>query len=239
MVLLMHVRLSPQRRRELAVGAGVLVLVVAAGLAGLLIQRSRASAAGAAYSGPYAPVTWTAGGTVTMSQPGVTGPVLNVWEDFQCSICDDFEVANGGAVEELAYQGRVKVVYHLFTIFVGSQPRQANSTRAWAAARCAPAGSWVRYHDLIYAHQPAETANDGFPVSQLLTLGKQVGLTGRVFVLCVESQRYAAQIVPLSNRIIKSGIRATPTVTLNGRPVQLSTLVSAGADLSHAILADH
>jgi protein-disulfide isomerase len=122
---------------------------------------------------------------------------------------------------------------------VGSQPRQANSTRAWAAARCVPGDSWVRYHDLLYANQPAETAKNGFPVTQLLAFGRRIGLTGLAFTRCVTSQRYAAQLVPLSNRIVSSGIDATPTVTLNGRPLSMSTLESKNGVLAQAIRTAH
>jgi protein-disulfide isomerase len=230
----------PRRRdRDLLIYAAVLALIMVVVGMGILVQRSRSTAGTTAYAGPYAPVARTADDTVTMAQPGVTKPVLQIYEDFQCSVCDEFELANGGLVERLAYQGRVKVVYHPFTIFVGSQPRQANSTRAWAAAQCVAARSWVRYHNLLYLHQPAETAVDGFPLTQLLALGRRIGLTGSAFTQCVASQRYAAQIVPLSNRITNSGIGTTPTVTLNGRPVSLSTLVLPNGALSQAIIAAH
>jgi len=232
--------LAPQHRRgrDLSIVA-IVALIVVAVAAGLLAQRSRATAADASYHGPFAPVTLTAGDTVTMAQPGIAAPVLVIYEDFQCPICHDFELANGGAVEKLADQGQVKVVYQLFTIFVGSQPRQANSTRAWAAARCVPAGSWLRYHDLLYAHQPAETAGDGFAVTELLALGRRIGLTSSSFTQCVASQRYAAQIVPISNRLIKDGVNETPVVTLNGRRVSLTTLVSPSDALARAIRAAH
>jgi protein-disulfide isomerase/uncharacterized membrane protein YphA (DoxX/SURF4 family) len=221
------------------INAGVLVLVLVLAAAGAVVQRDRAAAESTAYPGPYAPATMTADNTVTMAQPGVTKPVLVIYEDFQCSVCDEFELANGGVVERLAYLGRVKVVYHLFTIFVGSQPRQANSTRAWAAAKCVPAGSWVGYHDLLYVHQPAETMQNGFPVTQLLALGRLSGLTSSAFAQCVTSQRYAAQLVPLSNGISRRGINATPTVTLDGRPISLSTLVLVNDALSELITAGH
>jgi protein-disulfide isomerase len=225
-----------RRQRDLLINAAVLILILVVAMAGALIQRSRAGAETIVYAGPYAPTTRTAGDTVTMAQPGVTRPVLQVYEDFQCSVCYQFEVANGGLVERLAYEGLVKVVYHPFTIFVGSQPRQANSTRAWAAAMCVPGRSWVQYHNLLYTHQPAETAQDGFPVTQLLAIGRLSRLTGSDFTQCVTSQRYAAQIVRLSNRITDSGINATPTVTLNGRHVSLSDLVTVNGALSDAII---
>ena len=224
---------------ERLINAGVLVLVLVLVLAGTVVQRDRAAAESTAYPGPYAPATMTADNTVTMAQPGVTKPVLVIYEDFQCSVCDEFELANGGLIERLAYLGRVKVVYHLFTIFVGSQPRQANSTRAWAAAKCVPARSWVGYHDLLYVHQPSETMQNGFPVTQLLALGRLNGLTGSAFTQCVTSQRYAAQLVPISNEINRRGVKATPTVTLDGRQISLSTLVLVNGALSEVITARH
>jgi protein-disulfide isomerase len=127
----------------------------------------------------------------------------------------------------------------MFTIFVGSQPRQANSTRAWAADRCVPTRSWVTYHNLLYVNQPLETARNGFPVTQLLAFGRRIGLASSAFTQCVTSQRYAAQLVPLSNRIVNGGVNATPTVRLNGQPVLLITLVSPNEVLSQLILAAH
>jgi protein-disulfide isomerase len=228
-----------QRKRRLEVNTAVLVLILVIVAAGMLIQRNMAVPGTPPYYGPYAPVTRTADDTVTMAQPGVTKPILQVYEDFQCSICDEFELANGGPIEKLAYQGQVKIVYHLFTIFVGSQPQQANSTRAWSAARCVPARSWTRYHDLLYANQPSETNEDGFPVTQLLALGRRIGLTSSAFTQCVTSQRYAAQFVPLSNRIFHGGVRATPTVRLSGQSVPLITLLSPNEALSQLILGAH
>jgi len=234
-----HLAPLPQRlrRRELAVGVVILVLILVA--AGVLIHRDRAASYPSIYAGPYAPVALTANDTVTMTQPGVTTPVLVIYEDYQCSICDGFELVNGGPIEKLAYQGRVKVIYHMFTIFVGSQPRQANSTRAWAADRCVPTRSWVTYHNLLYVNQPLETARNGFPVTQLLAFGRRIGLASSAFTQCVTSQRYAAELVPLSNRIVKDGFNATPTVLLNGHSLSMSILDSTNGALADAIRAAH
>jgi protein-disulfide isomerase len=225
------------RRRELAVGVAILVLILVA--AGVLIQRDRAASYPSVYAGPYAPVALTANDTVTMAQPGVAAPVLVIYEDYQCSICDGFELDNGGPIEKLAYQGRVKVIYHMFTIFVGSQPRQANSTRAWAADRCVPTRSWVTYHNLLYVNQPLETDRNGFPVTQLLAFGRRIGLASSAFTQCVTSQRYADQLVPLSNRIVKDGINATPTVLLNGHSLSMSILDSTNGALAATVRAAH
>jgi protein-disulfide isomerase len=171
---------------------------------------------GFGYPGPYAPVTLNADNSVTMAQAGVTQPVLDVYEDFQCSVCRSFEEGSGAAIQRLADEGKVKVVYYPFTIF-DSQPQRASSIRAWAAARCVPAGIWARYHNLLYASQPTQTSASGFAVSLLVRLGKTAGATSRGFAQCVQSQQYAVQDPPLSDQIMNSGLSGMLTLKLNGQ----------------------
>jgi protein-disulfide isomerase len=209
-----------QRRiRVLAVGAGVVVLVAAAVAVGVLGQHHRETRgvkASSEYAGPYAPVILNADNSVIMAQPGVTKPVIDVYEDFQCPVCRSFEKGNGGMIQRLADLGQVKVVYHPFTIF-SAEPQQANSIRAWAAAKCAPANRWVRYHNALYASQPAETTVGGFPASLLVRLGKNAGIRSRDFAQCVQSQKYATQNPPVSNQITNGGVNNMLTLKLNGQ----------------------
>lgn len=218
-----------RRRRRLATIAAV-ALIAGAVTTGIVLGTggrtsppgagSGASAGGAGfgYGGPYAPVTLNADNTVTMSQPGVAKPVLDVYEDFQCPQCRTFERTDGALIQHLADQGKVKVVYHPFTSFRG-QPQQANSVRAWTAAKCVPAQEWARYHNALFAHQPPETAVGGFSLSLLLRLGQSVGVTGTGFAQCVRSQLYAWQNAPLSDQITNSGVGSTLALRLDGRPL--------------------
>jgi protein-disulfide isomerase len=221
-------RQSRRRRRRVRLVAVFAVLaVLAAGGAITFVLHHHAAPAprmvrfGSAYSGPYAPVTINADDSVTMAQPGVTRPVLNVYEDFQCPPCQAFEKANGGLIQQLAALGKIKVVYHPFTIF-SRQPEMANSTRAWAAAKCAPAADWVAYHNALFAAQPTLTAAGGFPVVQLEQLGQNAGITSQGFAGCVGSQRYAGQDAQVSNRVLSNGPDGLPTLRLNGRLLTVS-----------------
>jgi protein-disulfide isomerase len=219
-----------RRIRVAVVGAGLAVLAVAGGITVVLAHHANAEdtiiKAGAQYAGPYAPVTVNADNSVTMAQPGVTKPVLDVYEDFQGPPCRAFEKANGGVIEQLAGLGKIKVVYHPFTIF-NAQPQQANSTRAWAAARCAPAANWVSYHNALFASQPALSANGGFGVSLLVRLGQSAGIRSSAFARCVESQKYAPQDGPLSNQILSNGADGLPTLRLNGQLLTVNPMSSA------------
>jgi protein-disulfide isomerase len=220
-IRIMRARSARRRRiRASAIGAAVLVLAAAAsfGIASHYGKHTAAppSPAPFGYTGPYAPVTLNADNSVTMARPGVTKPVLDVSEDFQCPGCRTFEKSDGALIQQLAEQGKVKVVYYPFTDYSG-QPQLDNSVRAWAAAKCAPPGRWVRYHNALYASQPAQTTSDGFPVSQLVRLGEEAGITGPAFAQCVRSQQYAPQDAPLSNQIINAGVSTMPALTLDGK----------------------
>jgi protein-disulfide isomerase len=232
-----------RRNRALLIVGGALAVIVVAVVVIFAVRPGKSSPTttvhSASYNGPFAPATMNADQTVTVAQPGVRSPVLNVYEDFQCPICDAFEQANGGVVQKLAAEGKVRIIYHPFTIFLGQQPQQDNSVRAWAAARCVPAAKWQPYHNLLYANQPRETTSGGFPVSQLLAMGERIGLTSSAFTQCVTSQRYAGQAIRVSQQIIKSGITGTPTVKLNGHVVSNGILVSPGSTLQKMILAAH
>jgi protein-disulfide isomerase len=218
------VRKRSARRRRIrmaAIGAGVLVLAAGAAVGVVASHHGghmavAASPAPFGYTGPYAPVTLNADNSVTMSRPGVTKPVLDVYEDFQCPACRAFEKSDGALIQQLADLGKVKVIYYPFTVYTG-QPQLDNSVRAWAAAKCAPPSRWVRYHNALYASQPAQTTSDGFPVSQLVRLGKEAGITGPAFAHCVQSQQYAALDAPLSNQIINAGVTTMPALTLDGK----------------------
>lgn len=232
-----------RRNRALLIVGGALAVIVVAVVVIFAVQPGRDSPTttvrGASYSGPFAPATLNADHSVTVAQPGVSGPVLNVYEDFQCPVCDTFEQANGGMVQKLAAEGKVRVIYHPFVIFLGRQPQQANSVRAGAAARCVPATKWQQYHNLLYANQPRETTVGGFPIRQLLAMGNRIGLTSPAFTKCVTGQRYAGQAIQVSQQVIKSGITGTPTVKLNGQLVSNGILVSPGGTLQKMILAAH
>ena len=231
-----------QRNRVLivvgsAVGAILIaVIVIVVARPGQSTGTGTGTVQSAYYTGPFAPATKNPDHTVTMSRTTVTTPVLDIYEDFQCPVCDAFEKANGAEVQKLAFQGAVRVIYHPFTIFLGEQPAQDNSIRAWAAAQCVPAGSWLEYHNLLFSNQPGERAQGGFPIRLLLGLGRKIGLTSPSFTQCVSSQKYAPLGVPLSKKIIRSGIDSTPTVKLNGKTVSNAILVQPGTGLQKLIL---
>jgi hypothetical protein len=218
------VRAREARRRRLTRAAIVGSSAIAVAAVGIWINglsghgQPAPARAHPAYHGPYAPVTLNADNSVAMGQPGVSAPVLEVYEDFECSACGAFERTDGGLIQRLAFEGKVKVVYHLFTIF-STQPQEASSVRAWAAVKCAPPSMWAKYHNALYAAALAEAAAGRFTVSLLVRLGKDVGISSTDFIQCVQSQKFADLDPPVSDEIINSGLNSLPVLKLNGRTI--------------------
>ncbi|MEV0199425.1 thioredoxin domain-containing protein [Nonomuraea sp. NPDC050691] len=204
-----------EQRKRIVTYATVGVVAVAAIGAGWLYAASKSQSEEAA-SGDQAPVTVQSDGSVVMARAGVEKPVLDVYEDFQCPACKQLESVSGQTFKNLAAEGKAKVVYHPISIFQ-QEPTRGNSLRAGAAARCVADGRhWLAYHDLLYKNQPSESV-EGFKTGELVSWGKEAGVTAPDFEQCVTSQKHAQAQLSYSDQVIKAQkIDGTPTVKLNG-----------------------
>ncbi|MFG1827502.1 MULTISPECIES: thioredoxin domain-containing protein [Microbispora] len=196
-----------KRRRRLVIVSVCLVVLVAA-VTTILVQMSRTKAT--SYAGDLAPVSVQEDGTVVMARSGTTKPVLDIYEDFQCPICKEFEHINGAQIKQFAAEGKIKVVYHPIA-FVNPQ----GSLRAAAAARCVPGDSWTAFHDELFAKQPDERV--ALTVDDLKKFADGAGITDSAVLSCMESQRHAAQVQQYTQTAFSSGVQGTPTVLLDGR----------------------
>ncbi|HEY7488329.1 MAG TPA: thioredoxin domain-containing protein [Streptosporangiaceae bacterium] len=213
------------RRRALLIslsGLVVLALVVAVTVYVTTKKEERTQKA-TAYTGQLAPVSREADGSIVMTKAGVSTPLLEVFEDFQCPICKEFENASGGTVKRLAAEGKVKVVYRPFQLFQGkdNEPLSSNSRRAANAALCTPADKWVSYHDTLYKFQPPE-GKDGFSNKDLVAWGTDLGITDPSFTTCVNNGQKYGQLDQMTKYTTgQRKVTGTPTVFLNGKQLDL------------------
>jgi protein-disulfide isomerase len=212
-------RAREQRKRVVTYIAAGAVALAAVG-AGWWYTASRSQSEVAGDS--LAPTTVQADGTVVMANDGVTAPVLDIYEDFQCPACKELERVSGPTLKNLAAEGLAKVVFHPITIF-SQEPTKSNSVRAGAAARCVADGKqWVAFHDILYRNQPSETA-EGFTTDQLVAWGKEAGVTTPGFEACVTSQKHAQAQLDQSRQVMaEQQLQGTPTIKLNGEVIDNS-----------------
>lgn len=208
-----------KQRRLLAIvlGSVVAVAVVVVGTVLVVDYQSKQGRA-EVHQGALAPLSRQDDGSIVMAQPGVEKPVLEIFEDFQCPVCKEFEETSGQTVLELAEQGKVKVVYRPFHLF-GQQrdPIRINSLRAAEAALCVPADKWISYHDALFRFQPAE-GTKGFSPDDLVKWGKDIGITDANFEKCVREEQKKSQVDAMTQYALQErGVEGTPTLFLDGR----------------------
>jgi protein-disulfide isomerase len=230
--------LKQKRARALMISVSavaILALVVGLGVYFANKKEERTQKA-AAYSGPLAPVTREADGSIVMAARGTATPLLEVFEDFQCPICREFEQLSGSTIKKLAAQGKVKVVYRPFQLFQ-QEPLASNTRRAANAALCAPADKWVSYHDTLYKYQPKE-GSEGFSVKDLKLWARDLGFDDAAFQKCVSDTQKAGQLGQMTkNALNDRKVTGTPTVFLNGKALNLENQIMNLGAFEAAILA--
>lgn len=167
-------RRRQQTRKTLAiiVGATLFIVVVIGGGWWLMNRGS-----GFEFGGELAEQSLQDDGSVVMGDQGASLPVVEVYADFQCPICKDFEDANAETLNELAGEGEAIVHMRPVSIFaLQGEPIANNSLRAAAAARAAADyGVYVQYSDLLWENQPTE-GSEGYASQDLQDWGGEAGI---------------------------------------------------------------
>jgi protein-disulfide isomerase len=95
---------------------------------------------------------------------------VDLWEDFQCPNCRNFEAVAGGYINDLARAGKIRVTFHPMT-FIGPE-----SILAAAAAACAvDSGKFLEMHMALYENQPAKENSGTWTNAALKKIATSVG----------------------------------------------------------------
>ena len=192
---------------------GIVAVVLFAALVGIGVYWNQQPA------DVVTPANSTATGT-TVGNPSAP-KTIDVYQDFQCPACKQFEQQSGSTVDQIVASGQAKVIYHPVAILDRSSPDRYSS-RASAASGCAAdAGVFGPYLKLLYENQPEE-GSPGLPDAKLIALGEQAG-GGPGFADCVQSEKYAPWTAALTDQASKDGLQHTPTVKVDGKEVQNPT----------------
>lgn len=140
-------------------------------------------------------------------------PVLDIYEDFQCPVCAQFEKLQGDYIESLITAKKATVVYHTLS-FLG--PESVNAANA--AACSADEGKFLQYHRALYANQPQE--NTGVWSTDVLgVLGQAAGIMSKKFTSCVNDMAYQGWVNNVATAGAKANVNSTPTVFINGKEI--------------------
>lgn len=206
--------------------AGVIVVVLLALVVGLGVWLQMHGESGdlpptipVAAAGPVYQVA-AQDDAVVIGKPGA--PVtIDVYEDFLCPACEQFEKLYGDQLEQAAALGQARVLYHPVAILDDySEPAGYSSLAAGAAFCASEAGVFPRFHESLFAAQPRE-GGPGWTSAQLQQLGHDLG-AGDGFARCVQDgtpQRVTAATAQAREHLSKlrpDGRFGTPTILVNG-----------------------
>jgi protein-disulfide isomerase len=202
-----------RRKRTLWTSVIAVAALVIAGLIGWGVYASQKS------GDVVPPPNATADSGITVGSGPVT---IDVYEDFICPACRQFEQTSGATLDQLVADGKVKIVYHTIA-FLDRFSTTQYSTRSAAAAACADEGDKFRdYAKALFQRQPSE-GGPGLSDGELIAIGTSVGLDEGAFGSCVQSGKYKPWVGSVTDAASERGVNGTPTVFVDGKQVEQPT----------------
>lgn len=145
-------------------------------------------------------------------------PTLDIYEDFQCPICKDFEGVNINYINSLVTAKKAVVNYHILS-FIGDE-----SVRAANAAACAnDEGKFLEFHAGMYSNQPAAENSKEWSDDRIIEIAKIAGLSGKKFESCVTDMKYETWVEKVAAAGYEANVNSTPTVFVNGKEINRNT----------------
>ena len=158
-----------------------------------------------------------ADGSGLVFNPELTNQI-DIWEDFQCPVCKNFEAVVGEYLNQLIVEKKVNVIFHTLS-FIGDESILA----ANAAACASDEDKFLPFHALLYQTQSARENSGLWNAESLQDLGAQVGATSDKFTACVKDGTYAQWVANVASDGAKKNVNSTPTVFINGVEIDRNT----------------
>ena len=218
------------RERKVQLIGGLVVVVVVAAILAIGVFGNRSSEA-PQNTGSVPSAVDQSTGAYTLNPDTSASHTMELWEDFQCPACRDFEYSYAETYKKLADRNIVKVILHpasfLDTHFPGSYSAKAIS--AWGCAVSLGSTQAWEYHKNLYANQNP-TEGGGWTTQQLVDIADASSVTSAqkpAFKKCVEGGDYLKWSDVATNFFQQSGIQSTPTIWVDGKAIPDATLSEA------------
>jgi protein-disulfide isomerase len=147
-----------------------------------------------------------------------TAPVtLDVFQDFMCPVCGEFEKANGADVGKLVAAGTVKLRIHPMNFLDDSSLGSKYSTRAanaFVTVWKAEPDKALAFNTLLYGNQPKENTT-GLTDAQIADLAAKAGVSQAVIDTFAKLTNADFPTNATSEAYAQS-VTGTPTVFING-----------------------
>lgn len=214
---------AQERRTTLGIVVGaVIALLVFGGIVFYIVQSSQVPALDDDNAVvPQASDTETGG--IPVGSGGVVGedvptdaPQLDIYLDFMCPVCGQFEDINAEDIAAMRENGDIQLNYHPVSILDRYSNGTEFSTRAANAAAtvadAAPA-NFVDFVDGMFANQPEE-GTDGLSDEQIEQIAIDAGVPEDV-AATLDDGLFTKWVIAATERASQDGMQGTPTVMLD------------------------
>ncbi|MDT0203960.1 thioredoxin domain-containing protein [Nocardioides sp. AE5] len=249
------------KQRNLLIGGGIVLLLIAILGIGWAVQSNRDTtgeeAQGPGQSTSTAPSSEAPAPTESEATPvdpgtpdqgaapvgtageygiGVGDPdapvTVEIFEDYQCPHCADFQTAAHADLMEAAADGTAYVVYRPMAFLNNYSARAMNAMAVVLDTTGGEAA--LRMHELLFANQPSGTTPSD---ADLVALAVEAGAKAEDVQAGIESLGFRQWIINANDDASKRGVTSTPTVVVNGDVVPGRSIEELAANTAKGIEA--
>ncbi|MFH5824922.1 DsbA family protein [Georgenia sp. AZ-5] len=220
-----QLRREKRNRRLIVVGVVVLIAVMAAALFAIVRQGSES----ALKSVEEVPANTTLDGGISLGSSLTAGtanegaPVIDVYLDFTCSYCGQFEEINADDIDEMVAAGDATVVYHPVAILDRTGDFSGFSGRAAQAAAVVADKAPEAYNDLqaalfdLYRGAGAtEGATAAEPTDADIAAAALEAGVPREVADTIDDGTFTDWVAATTEQFGRDGFTGTPTVLVDG-----------------------
>ncbi len=209
-----------RRRRALIAGVAAVAVLAVAVLVGLVVRSQRTSPS--ADAGDVAvPSVATEGGTAFAVGSPDAPVTVDVYEDFHCPSCTQFEEVAGDTLATMVDEGTIQLRYRPMS-FLDRGSTDRYSTRAMNAAAVvgeeAGPEAYAAFHRALLENQPAR-GGAGLSDEELIEMAAEAGATGDAVAEGITGLRYEEWTREATEAASEAGVEGTPTVLVDGEPL--------------------
>jgi protein-disulfide isomerase len=175
------------------------------GLGGGYLAWGISQPSGAADTSPARRVTVSTDGQPSLG-PNNAPVTIVEFSDYQCPYC---QVWDQQVYQQLmaSYPNKIRFVYRDLPL-----PMHPEAVPAAEAADCAgEQGTYWKYHDALFTQQY------GLSRAAYEHYAADLGLDGKSFAACLDSQKYLDKIQANASDAANAGLNSTPSFVINGR----------------------
>ena len=158
--------------------------------------------------------------------PGSEVITIQVWLDYQCPLCGDFEKTNAAQIETLIEQGAATLELHPVAVNDSASLGEKFSTRSANAAACVAQYSpntFYAFNALMFDNEPEEQSA-GLTDAELVGIAEKAGVAEQSKVeKCINDQKFSEWVTAATERaadepdlLDENGEFDPPAVFVNG-----------------------